>query len=66
VNSYLKTLKCIIKPLTDIVKDKTGTLRSSSAILLSKLCQEPSNIEYARSIHSTEILLSLSKVLLKK
>lgn len=56
----------LIPPLTKIIKDKLGTLRTSAAILLAKLCKNEKNLAIARENHSTEILVSLASVLLPK
>ncbi len=57
--------KSCVKRLLDLIKDRTGFVRKSAGILLAKLCQNEEILSIARSLHSTEILLTLQKVLLE-
>ena len=55
----------LLEPLIFIVKERTGQPRKSAAILLANLCQEKDNLEEARRLHGTEVLMNLSKLLLE-
>ena len=53
-------MHAFIAPLTQVIKEKTGALRKSAAILLAKLCKDPANLEKARELHATKVLMSLA------
>lgn len=58
-DTYLEKLNPIIPVLALIIKEKTGVLRKSAAILLAKLCKEPQNLSKARELHAIDVLMSL-------
>ncbi len=66
IPNFKKTCKNLLEPLTLLVKEKTGSVRKSAAILLAKLCSEASNLNIARKFRATEILVNLSKFLIDK
>ncbi len=47
--------------LVQVVSDTTGLVRKNASITLAKLCQEKGNLELAKSLHGTELLVSLQK-----
>jgi len=55
--------KILIGRLIVIVKDKIDLVRRAAAILLAKMCQNEKNLEVARSLHGTEVLMQLQSYL---
>jgi hypothetical protein len=51
--------KCLIKPLIDVVSNKTEVVRKNAAVCLAKLSQNEENGVIMRANHGTEVLLSL-------
>lgn len=55
----IKKLRVLIEVLVKIIKERTGPVRKSAAILLAKICQDKENLVEARKFHATEILINL-------
>ena len=56
--------KGMIGKLIEVIKNKTGMIRKSAAITLAKMCKDQQNLEVARSLHGTELLMQLQKYIL--
>eukprot|EP01017_Pseudomicrothorax_dubius_P032509 TRINITY_DN4266_c0_g1_i5.p1 TRINITY_DN4266_c0_g1~~TRINITY_DN4266_c0_g1_i5.p1 ORF type:complete len:351 (+),score=76.37 TRINITY_DN4266_c0_g1_i5:65-1117(+) len=63
---YALGLRGVIQNLINKVKDKTGSVRKNSGLLLARLAKHPALIEEIRSLHGIELLMSLSAQLLDK
>lgn len=63
---YAKVFSNTIEKLIFVIKERTGVLRKTAASLLAKMCQDKDVLAQARELHSTEVLLNLSNILLGK
>jgi hypothetical protein len=61
---FLDEFKPMIGKLIVVLKDKSGIIRKSAAILLAKMCKDERNLEVARSLHGTELLMQLQSFIL--
>ena len=61
VPKSLPLYKDLVPVLVKIISDTTGIIRKNASICLAKLCNDPSNLEYAKSLHGTELLINLQK-----
>lgn len=61
--SLAKNFIDVLEKLIFIVKEKTGVIRKTAAVLIAKMCQDKEILENARSLHATELLLNLQSVL---
>jgi hypothetical protein len=50
--------------LVKVIGDTMGIIRKNAAISLAKLCNDPANLELARSLHGVELLVNLQKYIM--
>lgn len=62
----LPEYKEIIKPLIDVIGNRTDTIRKAAAILLAHLAKNEENDKEMRLHHGSEVLMSLRDVFLNK
>lgn len=56
----------IIVPLIAIIKEKIDAVRKTAAVCLAKISKDEENAKIMRANHGTEVLVSLSNVLVTK
>ena len=56
-------LSNVLGNLVETIKEKTGQVRKTAAILLANICKDAKMLELTRTFHSTEVLASLAKQL---
>lgn len=54
----------LVPILVKAVSDSIGIIRKNASITLAKLCQNEKNLELAREIHGTELLVNLHKYIM--
>jgi hypothetical protein len=60
----LPTFKDLVPILVKVIGDTMGIIRKNAAISLAKLCNDPANLELARSLHGVELLVNLQKYIM--
>ena len=54
----------LIETLVKVISDAVGIIRKNASITLAKLCQNEKNLEKARALHGTELLINLQKYIM--
>lgn len=61
----LAQFRDMIPVFVQVISDTTGMVRKNASITLAKLCQEKGNLELAKSLHGTELLVNLQKYIME-
>lgn len=51
----------LVPILVTVIANTVGMVRKNASICLAKLCNDPGNLELAKKLHGTELLVSLQK-----
>lgn len=62
--TILASFNDLVPILVKAVSDTIGVTRKNASITLAKLCQNEKNLELARSLHGTELLVNLHKYIM--